>query len=134
MNGNNIEKIDDIIEKFKATGRYSKEITFSPEDMDAWEKEIGVKFPPDYRKAQSSGSYYKANFRFMKPEKMSTDPGMVLFAYWNDARFAFKTDEGKNGDFPVYILVGEFVEKRFENFREWFAMVFDNASQPFNSE
>ncbi len=125
-------KIEEIIAKFQKAGRFSDQPTFNEKTLEEWEKEFGVKLPPDYRAAQLAGSYYKANFRFMKPER--AEQNMIVFAYWNDARFAFHIVEGERGDYPVYILLGDFREKKYQNFCEWFSMVYETATSPFNSE
>lgn len=129
------ETVETIIEKFNAAGRFTPVPAVTPEQMRETEKELDFKFPPDYIHVLTTGSFYKANIHFIKPEIAAVDANLVIFAQWNDTQFAFhRGKQNDQGQYPVYVLVGEFVEKRFDAFKEWFAMVYDTATQPFTSE
>lgn len=125
-------KIDKLIDKFKEAGRFSPHKTFSEVDLEKYETDLGNILPDNYKLVHLSGSYYKSNFHFLKPERLPVNPDLIAFACWNETLFAFHSKEGNNNDYPVYVVVGEFTEKKYANFLEWFSMVFDATIEPFN--
>ncbi len=129
------EKIDALIAQFEEAGRYTAIPAVTPEQMRETEKVLDFSFPEDYIKVLTSGSFYKANIHFMKPEVSELNNDLIVFAHWNDTQFGFhRKDKNAMGEPAIYVTVGEFTEKRFDNFCQWFGMVYDTATQPFTSE
>lgn len=126
--------LTEIVNKFNEAGRFTPIPAVSQEELEKQEKHFGMEFPQDYKKVQTMGSFYKANIHFLAPERLRQNPEMVVFASWNDALFAFHTMERIADESPVYMIVGEFVEKKYDSFRQWFEMVLETATQPFASE
>jgi hypothetical protein len=126
--------IQSIINKFNREGRFSASQTYTENDLERFESNTGIQFPEDFKKVHLSGSFYKCNFHFIEPRLIMKNPELVSFARWNETLFAFGPKEEDSNDFPVYMLVGEFVEKKFKNFCEWFHMVYEATREPSKPE
>lgn len=113
-----IHKILEGFQKVKLLVGHPK---YSDTDIEEFEKNVGCKLPADYIATLKAGYINKGNFHFVIPKRFEHNPEMIVFGTWNKDIFMFNTKEG-NGDYPVYITVGDEdkePEKRFENFAAW---------------
>ena len=127
------KKFEEILLNFKKSGRYSPYADLSRAEINSVAAGLGIMFPEEYILALTAGSFYKSNFHFIRPVSVEAQPHLLAFAQWNDTMFAFNLDEKIDPRFCVYVLIGEFVEKKFDNFLDWFDMVYHTSTQPFSS-
>jgi hypothetical protein len=104
---------------------------YSDEDIQLFEKNIGIALPEDYKTVMKAGYIDKGNFHFVTPNKYNLDDTLIVFGSWNDDLFMFDTKEG-NGNYPVCVTVGskdKHPEKRFSDFYTWFESVLKANAQ-----
>ena len=127
--------VQEIIQAFRGAGAFFDEPTASAARLDEQEGRLQFQFPAAYREAVESGSYDKATFHFMEPERYDRDERYLVFALWNDIRFAFATHE-KNGDEYRIYPIGDRIEDQttYPDFTAWFEMVLKMATRPPNPD
>ena len=123
--------INATIKDFKMTGRFDQEPTFTSDQIAQWEAKLSVQFPESYKRVVTSGSYDKATFHFVEPYLDPDQGSFLVFAIWNDVKFAFDIQSQTNTKQPVYILMGsKKPDNRYDDFITWFHLVFELANRP----
>lgn len=128
-------QVQDIIDGFRRAGSFFEEPTADGSRLDEQEARLGFRFPATYRQAVEAGSFDKANFHFLEPERYGADDRFVIFAVWNEIRFGFATHDATGDEFRIH-PIGDVIEDgtTYPDFPAWFEMVFKMATRPINPD
>ncbi len=123
--------VEKIIAELKATGHFTAEPLFTPDQLKKEENSLGIELPASYKLLLTTFEPEMSNFYFIKPRRDSKDPGLIVFATWDDDEFAFDSARGMR---VRTILRSDMKGREWEDFDGWLAHAWSMSNRPIGTE
>ncbi len=125
-----LNRIQNIINNIKESGKYGERETFTKQEIQNWEKEIQFQFPEEYKILVTTIEPEISNFYFIKPYRHPEFPHYIIFAEWNNDKFAFNEKDSS----IITLLDNDDSGKKWKDFFEWIKYVWNMSNKPINPE